>query len=116
MAKSVLDAGWGQLKTMLAYKCTHAGIVFREVNEAYTTRTCSACGALGGPQGGVNGLRTREWACYECGVAHERDVNAGRNILAAGRVRPAVGILVLQGGEDINATRAVPLSCPDDLQ
>jgi len=29
MAKSVLDASWGQLKTMLDYKCAHAGIVFK---------------------------------------------------------------------------------------
>lgn len=94
MAKSVLDAGWGQLKTMLAYKCAHAGIVFKEVGEAYTTRTCSSCGSLSGPQG-VNGLRIREWTCCECGVAHDRDVNAARNILAAGHGRPVVGIPVL---------------------
>ncbi|MGP9552460.1 zinc ribbon domain-containing protein, partial [Halomonas sp. AOP42-D1-22] len=46
MAKSVLDAGWYMLKTMLDYKCAHAGIVFKEVNESYTTQTCSNCGAL----------------------------------------------------------------------
>nr|WP_305955119.1 zinc ribbon domain-containing protein [Pseudomonas sp. LTJR-52] len=28
------------LKTMLEYKCAHAGIVFKEVDEAYTTRSC----------------------------------------------------------------------------
>ncbi|TKD34425.1 RNA-guided endonuclease InsQ/TnpB family protein [Azotobacter chroococcum] len=94
MAKSVLDAGWGQLKTLLAYKCAHAGIVFKEVGEAYTTRTCSSCGSLSGPQG-VNGLRIRKWTCCECGVAHDRDVNAARNILAVGHGRPAVGIPVL---------------------
>lgn len=71
MAKSVLDAGWGQLKTMLAYKCAHAGLVFREVGEAYTTRTCSSCASLSVPQG-VNGLRIREWVCCECGVAQTR--------------------------------------------
>ncbi|WP_254789256.1 RNA-guided endonuclease InsQ/TnpB family protein [Azotobacter beijerinckii] len=91
MAKSVLDAGWGQLKTMLAYKCAHAGIVFKEVGEAYTTRTCSSCGSLSGPQG-VNGLRIREWTCSACDVTHDRDVNAARNILAAGHGRPGVGI------------------------
>ncbi|MGS0943151.1 RNA-guided endonuclease InsQ/TnpB family protein [Pseudomonas luteola] len=94
MAKSVLDAGWGMLKTMLEYKCAHAGIVFKEVDEAYTTRTCSACGSLTGPKG-VNGLRIREWTCCECGVAHDRDINAARNILALGHERPFVGILVL---------------------
>ncbi|WP_264371129.1 transposase [Azotobacter chroococcum] len=59
-----------------------------------TTRTCSSCGSLSGPQG-VNGLRIREWTCSECGVAHDRDVNAARNILAVGHGRPAVGIPVL---------------------
>ncbi|MFC0711746.1 RNA-guided endonuclease InsQ/TnpB family protein [Azorhizophilus paspali] len=94
MAKSVLDAGWGQLKVMLEYKCDRAGIVFKEVREAYTTRTCSSCGSLSGPQS-VNGLRIREWTCCECGVAHDRDVNAARNILAAGHGRPVVGIPIL---------------------
>lgn len=95
MAKSVLDAGWGQLKTMLEYKCDHAGIVFKEVREAYTTRACSACGSLSGPQG-VNGLRLRDWECVACGARHDRDVNAARNILslALGHERPEVGIPV----------------------
>ena len=103
MAKSVLDAGWGQLKTMLEYKCDHAGIVFREVREAYTTRTCSSCGSLSGPRG-VNGLRIRDWECVACGVLHDRDVNAARNILSlgAGRCPPAVGISSLREGRTSN--------------
>ena len=46
MAKSILDAGWGQLKTMLEYKCDHAGVVYGEINEAYSTQTCSCCGMI----------------------------------------------------------------------
>lgn len=96
MAKSVLDAGWGQLKTMLAYKCAHAGIEFKEVNEAYTTQTCSCCGALPSSRPrGIAGLGIREWTCSECGVTHDRDINAARNILALGHERPVVGIPVL---------------------
>ena len=85
-AKSVLDAGWGQLKTMLDYKCAHAGIVFKEVNEAYTTQTCSCCGALPDSRPrGIAGLGIREWTCSACGVTHsDRDVNAAKNILALG--------------------------------
>ncbi|MBB3063400.1 IS605 OrfB family transposase [Microbulbifer rhizosphaerae] len=44
MAKSVLDAGWGQLKTMLDYKCAHAGIVFEEIDESYTPSAARAAG------------------------------------------------------------------------
>lgn len=96
MAKSVLDAGWSQLKTMLEYKCAHAGIVFKVVNEAHTSRTCSSCGSRSGPQG-VNGLRIRSWGCVDCGAVHDRDVNAALNILSlgAGRCPQAVGIPVL---------------------
>src|SRR5690554_735720 len=96
MAKSVLDAGWGQMKTMLDYKCAHAGIVFMEVNESYTTQACSCCGCISdsSPKG-RSGLRIREWTCSECGVTHDRDINAAKNILALGHERLAEGIPAL---------------------
>ncbi len=95
MAKSVLDAGWSQMKTMLDYKCAHAGIVFMDVNEAYTTQTCSCCGELSpnSPKGRA-GLGIREWACG-CGATNDRDINAARNILALGHERLAEGIPAL---------------------
>lgn len=82
MAKSTLDAGWAMFKTMLEYKCTNAGIVFEEVNESYSTQTCSQCGSIEGPKG-LAGLGVREWTC-ECGAVHDRDTNAAKNILAKG--------------------------------
>ena len=92
MAKSVLDAGWSTLKTMLEYKCDHAGIVFEEVNEAYSTQTCSCCGSrLDSPKGRA-GLGIREWTCSACNTAHDRDINAAKNILAVGHDRLTVGI------------------------
>ncbi|HYW77135.1 MAG TPA: transposase [Gammaproteobacteria bacterium] len=95
MAKSVHDAGWGQLKSMLAYKCDHAGIEFKEVNERYTTQSCSSCGQRPDSRPrGIAGLGIREWTCA-CGVTHDRDINAARNILALGQERPAEGIPIL---------------------
>lgn len=94
MAKSVMDAGWSTFRTMLLYKCADAGAWFEEVNEAYSTVTCSACLSRSGPKG-LEGLRIREWTCPECGTHHNRDVNAAKNILAAGHRRLAVGIPVL---------------------
>jgi putative transposase len=88
MAKSVLDAGWSAFRKMLAYK---AG-AFVEVDEKFTTQTCSCCGALPPERPkGIAGLGIREWDCSECGASHDRDVNAARNILALGRsVAPLV--------------------------
>lgn len=84
MAKSALDAGWASLKTMLEYKSRLAGIVYEEVNEAYTTQTCSRCGLIpdSSPKG-LAGLNKRVWEC-ECGAVHDRDVNAALNIRARG--------------------------------
>jgi IS605 OrfB family transposase len=90
-AKSVLDAGWSTFRTMLRYKCAFAGVRFAEVDEAFSTRTCSACHTRSGPQG-IAGLGIRVWTCGECGAVHDRDVNAAKNILAAGRRRLAEGI------------------------
>ena len=96
MAKSVLHAGWFMLKTQLEYKAIARSVVFEVVNERYSTQACSCCGAISAnsPKGRA-GLRIRKWTCCECGTAHDRDVNAAKNILAAGHRRLAAGIPVL---------------------
>ena len=96
MAKSTLDAGWSMLRAMLEYKSHQAGIVFEVVNESYSTQTCSCCGTIpaSSPKGRA-GLRIREWVCSTCATVHDRDVNAAKNILAAGHRRLAAGIPVL---------------------
>jgi IS605 OrfB family transposase len=89
MAKSVLDAGWGMLKAQLQYKGEYAGRCVQIVSERNTTRTCSSCRALTGPAG-LDMLVMRSWVCSACGDRHDRDVNAARNILTAGRSPPSV--------------------------
>lgn len=85
MAKSVLDAGWSALRSMLRYKTAmRHGAVFVQTDERHSTQTCSACGARGGPRG-LEGLRVRRWECGACGAVHDRDRNAAQNILASGR-------------------------------
>lgn len=83
-AKSVLDAGWSTLRRFLAYKSDYASVEYREVDEYGSTQLCSECGSLGGPRGRKQ-LVVRAWACGTCGVIHDRDVNAARNILRFGR-------------------------------
>jgi len=92
-SKSVLDAGWSAFRTMLLYKCADAGVWFAEVDEAFSTQTCSVCNSRAGPKG-RQGLGMRGWQCTVCGAIHDRDVNAAHNILAAGHRRLAEGILV----------------------
>jgi IS605 OrfB family transposase len=96
MAKSVLDTGWGMLKTQLEYKAIARSVVFVEVNEKYTTQTCSCCHTISAnsPKGRA-GLGIREWTCARCGTLHDRDVNAAKNILRLGHQSLAVGIPVL---------------------
>ncbi len=109
MAKSVLDAGWSSFRTQLAYKAVKHGAWFEEVNEAFSTQTCSDCGALPDSRPkGIAGLGIRSWICSECGCVHDRDVNAAKNILSklgfrAGHGTLAVGIPALQGGGDVKA-------------
>ena len=91
MAKSVSDAGWYTFKQMLAYKSVKNGAIYEEVNEAWSTQTCSQCGAISGPKG-QQGLNKRTWICSDCGHSHDRDVNAAINILRSGCRAPVLGI------------------------
>jgi putative transposase len=102
LAKSVLDAGWSQLRSQLHYKAVRHGAEYIEVDERLTTQVCSACGVCGGPKG-REGLVVREWICAGCGARHDRDINSAINILVSGR---NVGlqkteIPSIQGGEDV---------------
>ena len=94
MAKSVLDAGWSTLRNQLSYKAMRHGGTYIEVNEAYTSQTCSTCGAT--PEGrpkGIAGLEIRKWECGGCGAIHDRDVNAALNIARRGLATLAEGVL-----------------------
>ncbi len=88
MAKAVLDSAWGKLKRMLLYKGEYAGRSVEIVSERNTTRVCSSCGSFTGPSG-LRQLAVRKWSCRQCGVTHDRDINAARNILGS-RCRTSV--------------------------
>ncbi|MDP3672263.1 MAG: transposase [Telluria sp.] len=99
MAKSVLDAGWSGFRHQLAYKAVKHGAWFGEIDERFTTQTCSGCGTLpdSRPKGiaGLGSMFTehaKEWRCSNCGCVHDRDQNAALNILRRGHATPVVGI------------------------
>ena len=81
LAKSVHDAGWASFTSMLEYKAARHGRTFVRVDRFFpSTRTCSDCGRINGKMA----LSVRSWMCL-CGSTHDRDVNAAKNITAAGQ-------------------------------
>lgn len=92
MAKSIYDAGWSQLRSMLAYKAMRLGVIYCDVNESGSSVTCADCGTRCGPHG-LSALGVRVWVCRVCGTWHDRDVNAAQNILhthlRSGRATPS---------------------------
>ncbi len=82
LVKSVHDAGWAQLLRLIGEKAEQHGRGFHQIGRFVpTSQICSECGTKDGPKP----LSVRTWTCAACGAVHDRDINAARNILAAGR-------------------------------
>ena len=79
--RSIHDAGWGQLVSMLIYKAESAGRTVVSVNPNYTSQTCAECHYVDSR----NRVSQKEFHCLECGHCDHADVNAARNILWVGR-------------------------------
>ena len=97
LAKSVYDAGWGQLLAFLTYKAEKAGSQVVLVDPRLTSQVCSQCGKVVPKDLGV-----RVHVCPACGLTLDRDVNAARNILhraliQTARTEPTVKSLSLDG-------------------
>ncbi|PSF38902.1 transposase [Aphanothece hegewaldii CCALA 016] len=81
LAQAISDASWGEITRQLSYKCRWYGRNYIEIDRWFpSSKRCSSCGhiTLTMP------LRVREWDCPNCGIHHDRDINASKNILAAG--------------------------------
>jgi putative transposase len=81
LSQAISDASWGELVRQLEYKCDWYGRNFVKIDRWFpSSKRCGHCGHV------VEKLplNIREWACPECGTVHDRDVNAAKNILAAG--------------------------------
>jgi putative transposase len=80
LAKSISDAGWSTFLTILSDKAVYAGRSVVAVPPAYTSQSCSGCGAMV-----HKGLSVRWHSCPECGLALHRDHNAAKNIERLGQ-------------------------------
>ncbi|MFD7941286.1 RNA-guided endonuclease InsQ/TnpB family protein [Streptomyces sp. NPDC059755] len=85
LSRAISDAAWSQLRNMLEYKAAWYGRELIAVDRFFpSSRRCSHCGTLAEKMP----LDVREWTCV-CGTVHDRDVNAAKNLVAAG---PAVSV------------------------
>ena len=92
--KSILDASWSEFIRQLEYKALWYGREIIGIDRWYpSSKRCSACGFVLKDLP----LKTRSWSCPECGAHHDRDINAARNILAAGLAVSALGEQVSPG-------------------
>ncbi len=88
LARAISGAAWSDLRGMLEYKCDWYGRDLIVADRWFpSSKTCSGCGH----QIGALPLSIREWMCPACGVRHDRDINAARNIRAAGLAVQACG-------------------------
>ena len=86
LARAISDAGWGSFRLMLGQKAERYGRELRLVNPAFTSQRCSCCGHIEK----ANRKSQAEFKCLSCGHAENADVNAAKNILAAGQAaRPS---------------------------
>lgn len=92
LSKSISDAGWSEFVRQLTYKAQWYGRNLVGIDKWYpSSKRCSDCGFVLTKIP----LSVRKWACPECGANHDRDVNAARNILAAGLAVSALGESVI---------------------
>ena len=77
VAKSISDAGWGQLMCFTEYKAEEAGTLVEYVSAYNTTQLCSKCGKLV-----PKTLATRIHSCPYCGLVVARDHNSAITILS----------------------------------
>lgn len=82
LARAISDASWGEFRRQLEYKCERAGRTLAVIDRWYpSSKSCSGCGHVLAELK----LSTRHWSCPGCRIRHDRDLNAAKNILAAGR-------------------------------
>ena len=91
LALAISDSGWGELIRQLDYKCRWYGRKLVEIDRWFpSSKRCNCCGHMVEKMP----LNIREWQCPSCETSHDRDVNASKNILAAGLAVSVCGATV----------------------
>ncbi|HBB31758.1 MAG TPA: transposase [Cyanobacteria bacterium UBA8803] len=99
LAPAIADVSWFELVRQLEYKCQWYGRTLVKIDRWFpSSKRCGNCGHV------VDELPldVREWDCPECGTHHDRDINAAKNIKAA-------GLAVIVCGANIRPERRKPI-------
>lgn len=92
LSKAIADASWGELVRQLQYKADWAGRSVVAIDQFFpSSKRCNCCGFTLSKLA----LNTRTWVCPECNTEHDRDINAAKNIKAAGLAVLALGESVI---------------------
>ena len=99
LARSISDAAWGEMFRQLEYKCDWYGRKLVKIDRFFpSSKRCNHCGFVTDKLP----LSIRSWDCPSCGTKGiDRDINAGKNILAA-------GLAVIVCGSDVRPDRHSP--------
>ena len=101
LALSISDSGWGELTRQLDYKCRWYGRNLVKIDRWFpSSKRCSSCGHIVEKMP----LNIRDWQCPKCGTHHDRDINASKNILAAGLAVSVCGATVRP--DQVNSVKA----------
>jgi putative transposase len=77
LARAISDVGFGMIRSQMEYKANRYRTRLIIADRWYpSSRLCSVCGW----KNEALTLGDRVWACPACGVIHDRDLNAARNL------------------------------------
>jgi putative transposase len=100
--RSILESGWGRIKTFSAYKSFKQGKLFVTVPPHYTSQECAACGMIHKE----NRVSQHLFSCQACGVKTNADLNAS-NVIAQ---HAAFGVYQHFAGQELSTRAGSDLS------
>ena len=99
LAESISECSWFEFTRQLDYKAKWYGRTVIKIDRFFpSSKTCSNCGFI---KDNLT-LKEREWTCPKCGIEHDRDLNASKNILKQGLNSLSFGTNEYSRGDEVN--------------
>ena len=109
-SKALSDAGISGLLDQIRYKAHWYGTHIVEADQWYpSSKTCSSCGVVNANLG-----REPRWSCPGCGVIHDRNGNAARNLRKLALLAVGEDVMLLDGGALAGGHSVAGETAPDE--